>query len=59
MLGLLPKVHTDRINMPADIFTAREPDEVIAALQDAGFSDTEVLRPSSETAWLVATGVRR
>ncbi|ESY65254.1 hypothetical protein X742_23250 [Mesorhizobium sp. LNHC232B00] len=59
VLGLLPKVHMDRMNMPADIFTAREPDEVIAALQDAGFSETEVRRPSSETAWLVATGVRR
>ncbi|QPC94735.1 class I SAM-dependent methyltransferase [Mesorhizobium sp. INR15] len=58
VLGFLPKVHMDRMNMPGDIFTPREPDEVIAALQDAGFGDTEIRRPSLETAWLVATGVR-
>jgi arsenite methyltransferase len=58
VLGFLPKAHMDRMNMPADIFTVREPDEVVAALQDAGFGDTEVRRPSPETAWLVVTGVR-
>ncbi|QKD03511.1 class I SAM-dependent methyltransferase [Mesorhizobium loti] len=58
VLGFLPKAHMDRMKMPADIFTPREPDEVIAALQDAGFDDTEVRRQSLETAWLVATGVR-
>jgi hypothetical protein len=47
------------MNMPADIFTPREPDEVIAAVRDAEFSDTEMRRPNSETAWLVATGLRR
>jgi ubiquinone/menaquinone biosynthesis C-methylase UbiE len=59
VLGFLPKAHMDRMNMPADIFTPREPDEVIAALQDAGFSNTEVRRPSTETSWIVATGLRR
>jgi SAM-dependent methyltransferase len=59
VLGFLPRAHMDRMNMPADIFTPREPDDVIAALRDAGFSDTEVRRPNLETAWLVATGVRR
>ncbi|MES0092155.1 class I SAM-dependent methyltransferase [Mesorhizobium sp. M0030] len=59
VLGFLPKAHMDRMNMPADIFTPREPDEVIAALRDAGFSDPEVRRPSTETAWLVVTGMRR
>jgi ubiquinone/menaquinone biosynthesis C-methylase UbiE len=59
VLGFLPKAHMDRMNMPIDIFTPREPSEVIAALQEAGFSDVEVRRHTSETAWLVATGVRR
>ncbi|TPI18369.1 class I SAM-dependent methyltransferase [Mesorhizobium sp. B4-1-1] len=59
MLGFLPKAHMDRMNMPADIFTPREPDEVIAVLQDARFSDIEMRRPGPETAWLVATGVPR
>jgi SAM-dependent methyltransferase len=59
VLGFLPKSRMDRMSMPADIFTPREPDDVIAALQDAGFGDTEVRTPSPETAWLVATGLRR
>ncbi|ESY27712.1 class I SAM-dependent methyltransferase [Mesorhizobium sp. LNJC391B00] len=59
VLGFLPKAHMDRMNMPADIFTPREPDEVIAALRDVGFSDPELRRPSTETAWLVVTGIRR
>jgi hypothetical protein len=45
--------------MPADIFTQREPDEVLAALQDAGFDDTEVRRPNRDTPRLVATGLRK
>ncbi|MFT3805284.1 MAG: methyltransferase domain-containing protein [Burkholderiaceae bacterium] len=59
VLGFLPKAHMDRLNMPVDIFTPREPNEVIAALQEAGFRDVEVRRQTAETAWLVATGVRR
>jgi ubiquinone/menaquinone biosynthesis C-methylase UbiE len=59
VLGFLPKTRMDRMKMPADIFTPRAPDDVIAALQDAGFSETELRRPTPETAWLVATGVRR
>ncbi|MBZ9996114.1 class I SAM-dependent methyltransferase [Mesorhizobium sp. BH1-1-4] len=58
VLGFLPKAHMDRMNMPADIFTPREPDEIIAALEGVGFSGTEVRKPSSETAWAVATGIR-
>lgn len=54
-LGFLPKTHMDRMNMPADIFTPREPDEVIAALRDAGFEDTELRSPSTDAACLVAT----
>ncbi|WP_352551250.1 class I SAM-dependent methyltransferase [Mesorhizobium australicum] len=42
VLGFLPKAHMDQMNMPADIFTPREPGEVLAALQVGGFSDTEV-----------------
>jgi len=59
VLGFLPKANMDRMNMPADIFTPREPDEVVEALQDAGFSDAGLRRQGPKTAWLVATGVRR
>lgn len=58
VLGFLPKARMDRMNMPADIFTPREPDEIIAALQGVGFNETELRKPNTETAWAVATGVR-
>lgn len=58
VLGFLPKGRMDRMNMPADIFTPREPDDIAAALKAIGFSEIEVRRPNSETAWAVATGVR-
>ncbi|MBZ9683862.1 class I SAM-dependent methyltransferase [Mesorhizobium sp. B2-5-9] len=58
VLGFLPKVHMDRLNMPADIFTPRDPDDVIAALRNAGFKEFEIRRPTSETARIVATAIR-
>lgn len=36
VLGFLPKAHMDRMNMPAEIFTPREPDEVIAPCKMPG-----------------------
>jgi ubiquinone/menaquinone biosynthesis C-methylase UbiE len=58
VLGFLPKAHMDRMNMPPDIFTPREPDDVLAALRDAGFVDAELRRPAGGSAWVVATGLR-
>ena len=58
VLGFVPKSRMDRMNMPADIFTPREPDELLAALQLAGFSNAELRRPSGGQEWLVATGLR-
>jgi arsenite methyltransferase len=58
VLGFVPKPRMDRMNMPADIFTAREPEHVIAALKDAGFGDAELRQPTGDTGWVVATGTR-
>ena len=58
VLGFLPKAHMDRMNMPPDIFTPREPDDVLAALRDAGFIDAELRKPTGGSAWAVATGLR-
>ena len=57
VLGFLPKVHMDRMNMPPDIFTPRTPDDVLGALTVAGFSDPE-LRRSGGSKWAVATATR-
>jgi ubiquinone/menaquinone biosynthesis C-methylase UbiE len=57
VVGFLPKERMDRVGMPRDIFTLRAPDEVIAALAKAGFTDVRVERPQPTTPWnaIVAT----
>ncbi|MFC3077936.1 class I SAM-dependent methyltransferase [Phenylobacterium terrae] len=58
VLGFVPKARMDRMNMPADIFTPRKPDDVAAALADAGFDAVEVRKPRGDWGWMTATGVR-
>ncbi|MGX9146317.1 hypothetical protein [Mesorhizobium sp. 128a] len=48
-VGLGGGAAMDRMNMPVDSFTPREPDEIIAALHGAGFSQTEIRNPNLET----------
>jgi arsenite methyltransferase len=57
VIGFLPKDHMDRMGMPPDIFTTRAPDEVLAALERAGFSEIRIERPTPSTPWnvIVAT----
>jgi ubiquinone/menaquinone biosynthesis C-methylase UbiE len=50
-VGFLPKERMDRIGMPADIFTSRDPESLSAAAAGAGFSVE--LRPAPPPApWL-------
>jgi hypothetical protein len=42
--------------MPADIFTTRALDEVVAAARAAGFGAMEIRRPQPSTAWTVLVG---
>jgi arsenite methyltransferase len=42
VIGFLPKEHMDKMNMPTDIFTSRAPEEVIAAMGNAGFIDVRI-----------------
>ena len=51
VVGFLPKEWMDRMGMPADIFTPRTPEEVVGALERAGFGDVHVSRPRPSTAW--------
>jgi SAM-dependent methyltransferase len=53
-IGFLPKEYMDRMNMPADIFTPRAPDDIIRAINDAGFRDARIRRPTAQTKWNVA-----
>ena len=52
-VGFLPKEPMDRIGFPADIFTSRTPDHVMAAISSAGFHDVRVTRPKPSTPWNV------
>ena len=58
VVGFLPKAHMDRLGMPADLFTPRTPEEVIAALEHVGFAGVRVTRPTPRTAWNVVVGER-
>jgi arsenite methyltransferase len=53
VVGFLPKERMAQMNMPADIFTLRAPDDVIAALKTCGFGDIRVERPQADTPWNV------
>jgi arsenite methyltransferase len=48
----------DKMQMPADIFTSRTEDEIIAALRRNGFANAQIMRPTAQTAWAVAIGTR-
>jgi SAM-dependent methyltransferase len=52
-VGFLPKESMDRMGLPADIFTMRTPDHVVAAISNAGFRDVRVTRPKASTPWNV------
>jgi SAM-dependent methyltransferase len=58
VIGFLPKAFMDKMNMPTDIFTARSPEEVMAAMREAGFSDVKAERPNPETKWNVVVATR-
>lgn len=58
VVGFLPKAHMDRMGMPADVFTPRTPEEVVVALERAGFTDVRTTRPTPTTAWVAVVGTR-
>ncbi len=55
-VGFLPREGMERMGTPPDIFTMREPDDVIAALRRAGFEDVRAERPTPATGWIVISG---
>ena len=57
-VGFLPKQWMDRLGHPADIFTSRTPEEIVAALSVAGFRQVHVQHPEPTTRWKVAVAIR-
>jgi arsenite methyltransferase len=57
-LGFLPKEWMDRMGHPADIFTPRTSEELVAALAHAGFRRVRVERPEPATKWGVIVAIR-
>jgi arsenite methyltransferase len=53
VIGFLPKERMDRMGVPTDIFTSRAPDDVLTALDRAGFTRVRIERPTPETPWNV------
>ena len=58
VVGFLPKQHMDRMAMPVDIFTTRAPNDVVASLERAGFTDIGVERPKPATPWNVVVATK-
>jgi SAM-dependent methyltransferase len=58
VIGFAPKAWMEKQNFPADIFTPRAPEEVVAALSKAGFRDVRVEGPKNGPAWLAAVATR-
>lgn len=56
VIGFVPKARMDRMNMPPDIFTPREPEELAAALRCAGFVDVEIRAPNGPDRAMLAIG---
>ena len=57
-VGFLPKEWMDRMGYPTDIFTSRSPEEVVAALNEAGFRGVLVERPEPTTRSIVVIANR-
>jgi arsenite methyltransferase len=53
VVGFLPKDRMERLGVPADIFTPRAPEDIIAALDKSGFKNVRVERPAPTTPWNV------
>jgi arsenite methyltransferase len=58
VIGFVPKERMDRMGMPADIFTSRAPNDVVAALRRAHFSNVRIERPEPTTPWNVLLATR-
>jgi arsenite methyltransferase len=58
VVGFLPKSQMQRMRMPADIFTLRAPEDVIAALERLRFGGVRVERPEPSTPWTVIAASR-
>lgn len=50
-VGFVPKARMDRMGMPGDLFTARDPDVLRAAAVEAGF-DVDTRRPEGSAPWM-------
>jgi len=57
-VGFLPKEWMDRLGHPADIFTSRTSEEIVAALSVAGFRQVCIEHPEPAARWKVAVATR-
>lgn len=56
VIGFVPKVRMEKMNMPRDIFSPQDPDDLLAALRDTGFSDVAIRAPNGPERAMLATG---
>jgi SAM-dependent methyltransferase len=56
VVGFVPKLRMDRMNMPADIFTPRTPEDICSAMRSSGFSGVEIHSPWGNDGPMAALG---
>jgi ubiquinone/menaquinone biosynthesis C-methylase UbiE len=57
-VGFLPKQYMDRMGMPPDVFTSRNPEEIACALSNVGFRGIRSALPKDHTPWNVIVAER-
>lgn len=55
VVGFVPRAQMDRMGMPGDIFTPREPEALHSAARQAGF-EVDTRRPDGSEPWIVLLG---
>jgi arsenite methyltransferase len=58
VVGFHTDEHMDRVAKPEDIFTTRAPDDVVSALERAGFGTVQVTQPEPATSWIAVVARR-
>lgn len=56
VIGFVPKARMEKMNMPPDVFSPREPQELVAALRESGFGSAEIRAPNGPDRAMLAIG---
>jgi ubiquinone/menaquinone biosynthesis C-methylase UbiE len=59
VIGFVTREKMEAMRLPADIFTPRDPDDVVESLRRCGFNRVRLERPRPTTPWVVAVAEKQ